>query len=163
ISSRSGVSRTALSSPSSATDAPRESVVASTAVSTQALSTFTGQLLFSAGPIGQRAPRLQLRRGSSCLPHTRVQAAASRDAPAHVLAQATITGTVKDGSAAVLPGVTVEATSPALIERVRSVVTDDTGQYRIVDLRPGTYVITFALPGFSTVKREGIELSGAFV
>ena len=60
-----------------------------------------------------------------------------------------------------LPGVTVEATSPALIERVRSVVTDATGQYRIVDLRPGTYIVTFTLPGFSTVKREGIELSGA--
>src|SRR4026207_766190 len=83
--------------------------------------------------------------------------------PAIVWAQATITGTAKDTSGAVLPGVTVEAASPALIERVRSVVTDDTGQYRIVDLRPGTYTVTFTLPGFSTVKREGIELSGAFV
>src|SRR5688572_1106493 len=82
--------------------------------------------------------------------------------PTVVWAQATITGTVKDGSGAVLPGVTVEATSPALIERVRSVVTDSTGQYRIVDLRPGTYTVTFALPGFSTVKREGVELSGQF-
>jgi hypothetical protein len=82
--------------------------------------------------------------------------------PAIVWAQATITGTARDTSGAVLPGVTVEATSPALIERVRSVVTDSTGQYRIVDLRPGTYVVTFALPGFSTVKREGVELSGAF-
>ena len=62
-----------------------------------------------------------------------------------------------------LPGVTVEAASPALIEKVRSVVSDDTGQYRIVDLRPGTYSVTFTLPGFSTVRREGIELSGAFV
>jgi hypothetical protein len=84
-------------------------------------------------------------------------------APAIVWAQATITGTAKDTSGAVLPGVTVEATSPALIERVRTVVTDNTGQYRIVDLRPGTYKVTFALPGFSTVNREGIELSGAFV
>ena len=67
-------------------------------------------------------------------------------------AQATITGTAKDTSGAVLPGVTVEATSPALIERVRSVVTDATGQYRIVDLRPGTYTVTFTLPGFSTVR-----------
>ena len=58
---------------------------------------------------------------------------------------------------------TVEAASPALIEKVRSVVTDDTGQYRIVDLRPGTYSVTFTLPGFSTVKREGIELTGTFV
>jgi len=83
--------------------------------------------------------------------------------PAVARAQATITGTARDTSGAVLPGVTVEATSPALIERVRTVVTDSTGQYRIVDLRPGTYVVTFTLPGFSTVKREGIELSGAFV
>ena len=82
--------------------------------------------------------------------------------PAIVWAQATITGTVKDPSGAVLPGVTVEATSPALIERVRSVATDATGQYRIVDLRPGTYIVTFTLPGFSTVRREGIELSGQF-
>jgi hypothetical protein len=83
--------------------------------------------------------------------------------PALASAQATITGTARDASGAVLPGVTVEAASPALIERVRTVVTDGTGQYRIVDLRPGTYVVTFSLPGFSTVKREGIELSGAFV
>jgi hypothetical protein len=82
--------------------------------------------------------------------------------PAIVWAQATITGTAKDTSGAVLPGVTVEATSPALIERVRSVVTDGTGQYRIVDLRSGTYIVTFTLPGFSTVRREGIELSGGF-
>ncbi|MFL5334459.1 MAG: carboxypeptidase regulatory-like domain-containing protein, partial [Geminicoccaceae bacterium] len=83
--------------------------------------------------------------------------------PAVAWAQATITGTAKDTSGAVLPGVVVEATSPALIERLRSVVTDATGQYRIVDLRPGTYTVTFTLPGFSTVKREGIELSGGFV
>src|SRR6187455_1214648 len=83
--------------------------------------------------------------------------------PSIALAQASITGQVKDASGAVLPGVTVEAASPVLIEKVRSVVTDDTGQYRIVDLRPGTYVVTFTLPGFSTVKREGIELSGDFV
>ena len=74
-----------------------------------------------------------------------------------------ITGVVKDASGGVLPGVTVEAASPALIEKVRSVVTDDTGQYRIVDLRPGTYSVTFTLPGFSTVKRDGIELTGTFV
>lgn len=61
-----------------------------------------------------------------------------------------------------LPGVTVEATSPALIERVRSVVTDEQGQYKIVDLRPGTYTVTFTLQGFSTVKREGIELTTGF-
>src|SRR5437762_2733826 len=83
--------------------------------------------------------------------------------PASAWAQAAITGVVKDASGAVLPGVTVEAASPVLIERVRSVASDVTGQYRIVDLRPGTYTVTFSLPGFSTVKREGIELTGTFV
>src|ERR1700681_3723830 len=73
-----------------------------------------------------------------------------------------IAGVVKDTSGAILPGVTVEASSPALIEKVRTVITDDTGQYKIVDLRPGTYTVTFTLPGFSTVKRDGIELSGSF-
>ncbi|HEX2460731.1 MAG TPA: carboxypeptidase-like regulatory domain-containing protein, partial [Vicinamibacterales bacterium] len=62
-----------------------------------------------------------------------------------------------------LPGVTVAATSPVLIEKVRSVVTDGTGQYRIVDLRPGVYSVSFELPGFSVVRREGIELSGNFI
>jgi hypothetical protein len=83
--------------------------------------------------------------------------------PSSLLAQAAITGVVKDASGGVLPGVTVEAASPALIEKVRTAVTDDTGQYRIVDLRPGTYSVRFALTGFSTVRREGIELSGTFV
>src|SRR4051794_28300115 len=83
--------------------------------------------------------------------------------PAAAHAQAAITGVVKDASGGVLPGVTVEAASPVLIEKVRSVVSDDSGQYRIVDLRPGTCSVTFSLPGFSTVKRDGIELSGSFV
>ena len=61
-----------------------------------------------------------------------------------------------------LPGVTVEAASPALIEKVRSVVTDDRGQYRIEALVPGIYTVTFLLPGFSTVRRVGIELAGSF-
>src|SRR5438552_12616907 len=82
--------------------------------------------------------------------------------PAVAFAQASITGVVKDASGAVLPGVTVEASSPALIEKSRSAVTDSTGQYRIVDLRAGTYSVTFTLTGFSTVKRDGIELSGSF-
>jgi carboxypeptidase family protein len=82
--------------------------------------------------------------------------------PALAAAQASISGIVKDASGAVLPGVTVEAASPAMIEKVRTVVTDGAGIYTIVDLRPGTYTVTFTLPGFSTVKREGIELSGAF-
>ena len=74
--------------------------------------------------------------------------------PATVLAQASLTGTVRDASGAVLPGVTVEAASPALIEKVRTAVTDDSGQYRIVDLRAGTYTLTFTLPGFNTVRRD---------
>jgi hypothetical protein len=76
--------------------------------------------------------------------------------------EASITGTVKDSGGAVLPGVTVEASSPALIEKVRTVTTDGTGQYRVVGLRPGTYTVTFTLAGFSGVKREGIELMGSF-
>src|SRR5579862_160559 len=82
--------------------------------------------------------------------------------PVPLFAQAAITGVVKDASGAVLPGVTVDASSPVLIERVRTAVTDGTGQYRLVDLRAGTYDVTFTLTGFSTVKREGIELSGSF-
>jgi hypothetical protein len=74
-----------------------------------------------------------------------------------------MTGVVRDVSGGVLPGVTVEASSPALIERVRSVVTDGSGQYRIEDLRPGTYTLTFTLPGFATVRREEIQLTGGFV
>jgi hypothetical protein len=81
---------------------------------------------------------------------------------AQASAQASITGVVRDASGAVLPGVTVEAASPSLIERTRSVTTDGAGQYRIVDLPTGTYDVTFTLTGFSTVRREGIELAGAF-
>src|SRR5262245_14795913 len=77
--------------------------------------------------------------------------------------QPAIAGIVKDASGAVLPGVTVEATSPVLIEKSRTVLTDGTGQYRIVDLKPGTYGLTFTLSGFSTIKREEIELTGAGV
>ena len=73
-----------------------------------------------------------------------------------------IAGVVRDTSGAVMPGVTVEAASPALIEKVRSATTDERGQYKIVDLRPGTYVVTFTLPGFSTIKREGIDLPATF-
>jgi len=83
--------------------------------------------------------------------------------PGIVLAQSSaIAGVVRDTSGAVMPGVTVEAASPALIERVRSAVTDERGQYKIVDLRPGIYVVSFTLPGFSTVKREGIDLPATF-
>ena len=73
-----------------------------------------------------------------------------------------VAGTVKDTSGAVLPGVTVEASSPALIEKVRSAVTDGSGQFKIEALRPGTYTVTFTLPGFSVVKREGVELTSDF-
>ena len=78
-------------------------------------------------------------------------------------AQATIAGQVQDASGAVLPGVTVEAASPALIEKVRSAITDGTGRYRIEDVRPGTYSVTFTLPGFATVKSEGLIISGTAV
>ena len=82
----------------------------------------------------------------------------------HAAAQqaSSIAGVVRDGTGAVLPGVTVEASSPALIERVRSAVTDGQGRYEVVDLRPGMYDVTFTLVGFSTVVREGVELRGAF-
>jgi carboxypeptidase family protein len=85
--------------------------------------------------------------------------------PAVVSAQTAlggVAGAVRDTTGAVLPGVTVEAASPALIEKVRTVVTDGQGQYKIVDLRPGTYTVTFTLTGFSTLKREGLELNAAF-
>lgn len=86
--------------------------------------------------------------------------------PASVLAQgastATITGVVRDSSGAVLPGVTVEASSPALIEKVRSTVSDERGEYRLPELSPGQYTVTFTLPGFSTLKREGIVLRTSF-
>src|SRR5262249_52474566 len=81
--------------------------------------------------------------------------------PAVAFAQGSITGSVKDASGAVLPGVTVEASSDALIEKVRSATTDGAGVYRIVDLRPGTYTVTVALQGFQTVRREGIILTGS--
>ena len=83
--------------------------------------------------------------------------------PSIAFAQATLSGTVHDASGAVLPGVTVEAASPALIEKVRSAITDSTGQFRVTELPPGTYSLTFTLPGFTTIKREAIEVSGVAV
>ncbi|MGB7220229.1 MAG: carboxypeptidase-like regulatory domain-containing protein, partial [Vicinamibacterales bacterium] len=81
--------------------------------------------------------------------------------PAMVFAQgATVTGTVKDTSGAVLPGVTVQVASPALIERTRETVSDGSGIYRFVDLRPGTYSVTATLTGFNTFKRDGLDISG---
>src|SRR5688572_29397832 len=83
--------------------------------------------------------------------------------PALAHAQSSVAGTIRDASGAVLPGVTVEAASPVLIEKVRSNVSDGSGQYRITELPPGTYTITFTLPGFTTVKREAVELTGVGV
>src|SRR5688572_8420552 len=83
--------------------------------------------------------------------------------PSTASAQATIAGVVRDVSGAVLPGVTVEAASPVLIEKVRSATADGTGQYRITELPPGSYTVTMTLPGFSTVRREALEVAGAGV
>src|SRR5215470_4295678 len=115
---------------------------------------------------GDAAHRARARRlqGGSLMRSVRVRLAVALAAlllPASVYAQSSLAGVARDTSGAVLPGVTVEASSPALIEKVRSVVTDSAGQYKIVDLRPGTYTLTFSLTGFSTVKREGIELTAA--
>jgi hypothetical protein len=82
--------------------------------------------------------------------------------PGTARAQSAFVGVVKDATGAVLPGVTVEASSPALIEQSHSAVTDANGAYKIIDLRPGTYTLTFSLPGFSAVKKEGIELPSNF-
>jgi hypothetical protein len=83
--------------------------------------------------------------------------------PTTSYAQATLAGIVRDTSGAILPGVTVEAASPALIEKVRTAVTDGTGQYQLVDLRPGSYTVTFSLSGFRSARREGVEVSGGGV
>jgi hypothetical protein len=90
-----------------------------------------------------------------------VFAAAAVLLPSLVLAQGTLTGTVRDASGAVLPGVTVEAASDVLIEKVRTATTGSTGQWRIVDLRPGLYRVTFTLNGFQTVVREAVEMTGS--
>src|SRR5258706_15868932 len=88
---------------------------------------------------------------------------ASMAAPGVVQAQSSgIAGVVKDTTGAVLPGVTGEASSPALIEKVRNVVTDGQGQYKIVDLSPGAYTVTFTLTGFNAYKRDGIVLTSDF-
>jgi hypothetical protein len=83
--------------------------------------------------------------------------------PASAFAQATLAGVVKDSTGAVLPGTTVEASSPALIEKTRTAMSDGTGQYKMTELPPGAYAVTFTLAGFSTVKRDGIEVTGSGV
>src|SRR4051794_24104487 len=82
--------------------------------------------------------------------------------PSVARAQSAIAGIVKDSSGAVLPGVTVEAESDVLIERSRTVTTDGAGQYKIVDLRPGVYTVTFSLSGFQTLKRQAVDLPTDF-
>jgi len=84
-------------------------------------------------------------------------------APATAWAQTTLAGAVRDNTGAVLPGVTVEAASPALIEKVRTATTDGAGRYRIENLQPGTYTVTFSLAGFATVRRENQIVSGSGV
>src|SRR6187402_1077406 len=83
--------------------------------------------------------------------------------PGWAAAQSGIAGVVRDTTGGVLPGVSVEAASDALIEKTRTVVTDGQGQYRFVDLRPGEYIVTFTLAGFNTIRREGINLPADFV
>ena len=83
-------------------------------------------------------------------------------APVSARAQSAINGLVRDASGAVLPGVSVEASSDVLIEKSRTVVTDSDGRFSIVDLRPGTYTVVFSLTGFSTFRREGVELPANF-
>ena len=83
--------------------------------------------------------------------------------PSLVHAQATLAGVVRDTSGAVLPGATVEASSPALIEKARTATSDGTGQYRITDLPPGTYTVTFTLSGFNTFQRQDVEVRGSGV
>ena len=83
------------------------------------------------------------------------------NASAQGAVQASIAGVVRDTSGAVLPGVTIEASSPVLIEKSRTAVSDATGRYRIIGLKPGSYTVTFTLPGFNTVRREDIVLTGS--
>src|SRR5262245_18930777 len=98
------------------------------------------------------------RRGSLLF----VAAAALLVLPTIAHAQSAMTGTVKDTSGAVLPGVTVEAASDGLIEKSKVAVTDGEGRFLITDLRPGSYIVTFSLTGFSTIRREGITLPSEF-
>src|SRR5437867_5938543 len=80
----------------------------------------------------------------------------------HTQGLGTIAGVVKDPSGAVLPGVTVEVTSPALIEKMRTALTNESGQYTVVSLPPGNYGVTFTLPGFTTTRRDGVEMLANF-
>jgi len=112
------------------------------------------------GRVEHRLPSrlVRLTRRATAICACAIFAAASASAQG----TSAIAGVVRDSSGAVLPGVTVDASSPALIERVRTVVTDREGQYKILDLPGGVYTVTFSLTGFSTIKREGLELTANF-
>src|SRR5262245_779354 len=103
-----------------------------------------------------------MRAVSSCLWSALVVAVLTASPVWSQSARTAIAGQATDSTGAVLPGVTVTATSPALIEQSRAVTTDSQGRYEIVELRPGRYIVTFALPGFNTYKREDIELTTGF-
>src|SRR5438093_12802268 len=105
---------------------------------------------------------MEMRRWTNAIRTAGVVALLLAAGAASAQERASIVGIVTDSSGAVLPGVTVEASSPVLIEQTRSGVTDGNGRFAIIDLRPGTYAVTFTLAGFRQVKRDGIELSGAF-
>ena len=102
------------------------------------------------------------KTAGSSLKTTAIALALALTTPRALYAQASISGLVRDQSGAVLPGVNVEASGDALIERVRATTSETTGLYRIVDLRPGVYTVTFTLAGFRPVRREGVELAGSF-
>ena len=103
------------------------------------------------------------RKLARFLSSRRMRRARSRVAADAQTIRPSVTGVVTDSSGAVMPGVTVEVASPALIEKVRTAVTDGSGSFRIIELEAGTYTVTFTLPGFSAVKREGLELSGSLM
>jgi hypothetical protein len=107
------------------------------------------------GSVGPRGQLARLIRLAICIVLVPAWASSAQSI------RPSLTGTITDSSMAVLPGVTVEVSSPALIERTRSTVTDASGGYRIIELESGTYTVTFTLPGFNTVKREGVVLSGS--
>src|SRR5207249_1032564 len=126
----------------------------------RARASYTSGLLPSVGGFSQRerGRRLHMAR---CVGVFALVLAVLLLTPSVTSAQA-IGGTVTDPSGSVLPGVTVEVKSPALIEQVRTAFTNGAGQYQIIELRPGTYSVTFTLPGFGTLVREGIELTTGF-
>jgi len=119
------------------------------------------------GNVNEYAPRVRRKEDGMFRPAAVLAVGLLLSVPALLRAQdassGTIAGVVRDQGGAVLPGVTVEASSPALIERTRSVVTDGEGRYRLVDLRSGSYTVVFSLQGFRTMRREGIDLTTGFV